>query len=516
MRVVRFVLVFYSFLFSPSVIAIPEIPEIPGFPEISSSGNRYHVNNISGNDNLLENDGSINSPWASFRFSVGQLLPGDKLTIHGTGMPYSMEWTALVRADDDTRWIQIIGRDGPDGERATFTGRLSFGNTTGGSAKYILLRNVFFQGAGGSNINIVIYSDSHHLAFDNVEIDCEKNTENERAIWTNSGVHHVWFKDVYVHQCGYSRNVSYDSPISTFPTDCGGICIKAADIDEIVFLNVTAAENIGDGISGSKHSSGNYYFKRTISERNTGDGFDLGGKRVVILDSISRDNCCHQGTGFKFWSKETWLVSSVSYQNRYVGVQVKPVHNDLNKAYILNNTIAVNSVGQFGGQIATERNLPPPDGSLDLYIYNNIIHALNTSAIVILNSNNQLIKEEGNNYYFSEYDDSLDREPHWAYVDAIHYRDGMMKVGKRYSFTDVADGGRWGDGKKTGINNIGEIAAPGKPDPGFRNLDSGDLHLVEGSLAIDAGIDIGLGSDLEDRVVPNGSAPDIGAFEFGN
>lgn len=41
-----------------------------------------------------------------------------------------------------------------------------------------------------------------------------------------------------------------------------------------------------------------------------------------------------------------------------------------------------------------------------------------------------------------------------------------------------------------------------------------DFHLQPGSPAIDAGTDVGLTSDYEGRPVPNGSAPDIGAYEY--
>jgi hypothetical protein len=50
-------------------------------------------------------------------------------------------------------------------------------------------------------------------------------------------------------------------------------------------------------------------------------------------------------------------------------------------------------------------------------------------------------------------------------------------------------------------------------DPGFVNLKKGDYHLVPGSIAINAGQDLGYNLDLDDKPVPQGSAPDIGAYE---
>ncbi len=50
-------------------------------------------------------------------------------------------------------------------------------------------------------------------------------------------------------------------------------------------------------------------------------------------------------------------------------------------------------------------------------------------------------------------------------------------------------------------------------DPGFVNLSGKDYHLTSGSPAVDAGQNLGYTSDAERRIVPNGSAPDIGAYE---
>jgi hypothetical protein len=50
-------------------------------------------------------------------------------------------------------------------------------------------------------------------------------------------------------------------------------------------------------------------------------------------------------------------------------------------------------------------------------------------------------------------------------------------------------------------------------DPLFANLGGRDFHLQFGSPAIDRGLDLGYYRDFDDRSVPFGAAPDIGAFE---
>jgi|GEM_PF-5405799 len=50
-------------------------------------------------------------------------------------------------------------------------------------------------------------------------------------------------------------------------------------------------------------------------------------------------------------------------------------------------------------------------------------------------------------------------------------------------------------------------------DPGFVNASSKNFHLVQSSIAIDAGLDIAIDFDFDDRVRPVGTGIDIGPFE---
>lgn len=495
-----------------SAAAIPPIPEIPPFPTIESNHRIYHVQNELGKDSI--NSGTEKHPWKTLKYATKQLRAGDTLIAHGTKSPYSANNILLEYSGNEDGWITIKGENSNSGDRVTLLGRLTLGRLSNGSASYIHLDNLVFQGHGGGH-NININRGSHHIVFENIEIDCKSSPKNRRAIWTENNTHHIWYKDTTVHHCGYKRNPNTKPTPSSWkpPTDCGGICIKGDNISEIVFLNVKATDNVGDGIGGgSKKAYGNSYFKNCISERNTGDGFDLGGTHTVFINSISRNNNGHQGAGFKSWSKELWLVNSVAYNNYTAGILLKPQHEGISNAYILNSTFANNnSIGTYGGQISTS-NKHPATGKLFLYIYNNIFLALNSSAITISNNNTQYIKEEGHNYYFSA--NNSTRKPHWTHTHAVHIRDSAMKAVEGYSFLEMADKQRWHSDTGNGAKNIGEIRTADKLDPGFLNLDTGDLRLSKDSLAIDNGTALGINFDINGTPRPSGTAPDIGAYEF--
>lgn len=76
-------------------------------------------------------------------------------------------------------------------------------------------------------------------------------------------------------------------------------------------------------------------------------------------------------------------------------------------------------------------------------------------------------------------------------------------------------------GTTTSLDESHNLFAVGEPtpnsiagDPAFVDPSAGDFHLQAGSDCIDHGTDVGLSEDMDGVPIPQGAAPDIGAYEY--
>ncbi len=65
-------------------------------------------------------------------------------------------------------------------------------------------------------------------------------------------------------------------------------------------------------------------------------------------------------------------------------------------------------------------------------------------------------------------------------------------------------------------NPKGYPLGPGEKNanPNFVNYADRDVHLQQTSPAVNVGVSLGYKTDLDGNVVPQGTAPDMGAYEF--
>ena len=497
-----FLLLVLCFSISENVLAITPIPEIPPFPTVISNGNVYHVDNDIGKD--LLNNGSAEKPWATLQYGVNRLSAGDTLVVHEAINGYN-EFINISNAGNINDWIKIKGADGENvilkGGKITFSS----------NAKYIHLEKIDINVKDAGWMLLEIENNARYLTITNVEIDCQRSVNNYTAVWANAGVNNIWFKDMDIHHCGYKK---------TSPTDCSGVCLVRqlgeADplLDNITFQNVTVRDNKGDGI-GSQHVD-HVYFDGCIANNNTGDGFDIEAKtRAVFRNTVSSNNGPDQGVGFKTWSKESWFLNCIAYNNAYHGIVNKPLHLE-SSIYILNSTFVGNNKYRAQGEIRL-RNLfakvDPDLSSTKIFIYNNLFHTINTPGIVFDDWSNQTLGGEDNNYFFSAQEDAMKRASNLAIVLRESRVDDANRFTKGYTFSDV-DNGTWYKDTGYGNNDIAETTKDVSRhlDPGFVKLYE-NFRLKTGSRAIGAGRDVGLKADFNGTSIPQGTAPDIGAYE---
>ena len=459
--------------------AIPSVPDIPPIPSIVSTGTTYHVDRDTGSNN---NDGTYEHPWKTLQYSFDQLTPGDTLIIHESSTGYN-EWVTITSSGSSNNWITIKGADNENVELSG--GRITFDS----DVQYISFTNFYFNVTDAGWTLLALQPNAHHLAFDNIEVNCNSSTANYTGVSVREGVNNIWFRNMDVHHCGYKK---------TNPTDGSGFyMMRVYDtdplIDNITFKNVTVRDNKGDGI-GSIYLD-TVYFDGCISTRNSGDGFDIGAQTLSIFkNTVSSENGNDQGYGFKIWSQNAWIVNSLVFNNAYTGVVFKPKTGGSN-IYIYNSTFARNSAGEFYD--------PSGYGTNNVYLYNNIFFTDHVNNVTLENTDEQTLAGEDNNYFFSN--------------DPVNATKAIKLGGSNYrSYTYAQiENGTWFAQTGNGEYDIGKIKSlPDLPDPGFADLTNNNYTLAEGSLAIDAGVDVGLSGDHDGTPVPCGPYPDMGAYEY--
>jgi len=441
---------FYTFLLALSFSAQAQtspVPEIPQVPYVAPSIRILYINNNTGDDD--SGDGSIDTPWSTLSHAATKLQQGDKLVVVGTGTEYNTAYVNFGEASAVSDWLVIEGENGPNGERATLTGRV----TINANSNNVVLRNLYFSGSGSSGYNILVQNNANLLVFEDIEVDCQSSSNSDAGIVLLEDTRDVWFSGVTTQNCGYSGIRNFSS----------GILLSGYNITNIVFSNVVSRNNNSDGLGGfSAISHGHIYFENCLSEDNEGDGFDIGGQQVVIINSIARNNGGYQGTGFKVWAHDTWLVGSKAIDNDRAGVSGKPQHAGDNKLYILNSAFLRNNTSNYGGQISTHPDKPATSSgnTFEITIQDTVFYSINTGGIFIANDDTQSLVNEGNNYYFMHYDPLLTKNH--TYVDALNFRNngGTTEVAT-FSFSDVDSGGLWSQcgGSRCYGNGLGNIGA---------------------------------------------------------
>jgi len=109
------------------------------------------------------------------------------------------------------------------------------------------------------------------------------------------------------------------------------------------------------------------------------------------------------------------------------------------------------------------------------------------------------------------------------YNNTFHGVSGVASGGSisaRNNIISFTDGGQSAFGSTSDLVEDHNLLSSGEAsegsfvgDPGFVSDDAGDFHLSSSSAALDRGADVGFETDMDGTTVPQGSGPDIGAYE---
>jgi len=310
--------------------------------------------------------------------------------------------------------------------------------------------------AYGYHSLITIYDNSDYIEV----IDCELSFA-ENGIYsisnTNDSASYYLFKDNYIHDIGLLPKIYHG--------DAHAIGVQGG-VEGIIEGNTMI--DCGSGIYF--YAFENQVLKDTITRNNfVKDTSTVGGATGYGITLSCTSDSFSDKSGNQVYCN---IVSNASFGGRF---------NFEDELLVYNNVFAYCTSG-----VASDRYYEGQGANLKLrnnIFYNNSSYHINWAT----NVTSYTIDSDYNLFYPTE-------------GDVFRHQ----QEGQTITFTD------WkAISKERCVFDPHSIVA----DPLFVDPGNGNFNLIPGSLAIDAGVDVGLAQDYGGNPIPLGSAPDIGAYE---
>ena len=251
--------------------------------------------------------------------------------------------------------------------------------------------------------------------------------------------------------------------------DGGGLYLSYSD-------NATLSSNIFDGNTAGAHGGGLYLYGSAVLSSNTiisntankrGGGLCLySGNATLSGNTVASNTANEWGGGLFIYGASPTLVNNIIADNR-ANIAGSGLYIWTASPRLQHTTIARNSGGDASGV--------------------HVSHVTGSSTVVL---DNTILVSHTVGITVTAGDS--------ASLEATLWGSG--------AWANTTDWG--GDGTiLTGTVNIWG-------DPAFVDPDGGDYHIGPDSAAIDAGVDVGVTTDIDGEARPNGPGYDIGADEF--
>ncbi|HEC75800.1 MAG TPA: hypothetical protein ENI33_00885, partial [Thermoplasmatales archaeon] len=210
------------------------------------------------------------------------------------------------------------------------------------------------------------------------------------------------------------------------------------------------------------------------------DGFDISARNTTLFSCSAHD--CWNG-GFKLWQDNITLINCLSYHNVISNVELD-WDGEPGKIVLQNCNFVDSQV----------YNIWIENSSDELYMYN---------CILVGGDNIGLAFEEMNmNNYFGDY--NIFHNDNFARVISVGYTD-------EFSLNDILNG-TWANYSGEDFNSLVSFSPENNV---FKNLSQWDFHLMDESIAVDAGTSYNAPLiDYDGIARPQGNGYDIGAYEY--
>ena len=435
----------------------------------------FHVdmNHPSAND---DNPGTSDLPWETVTHAAAQAEPGDTIQIH----PGVYEEVELERSGTDSAWITFRGTNQDSVTIPGFTFNESVSN--------VHLTNV----SGYPVWGVYLEGENHYIALTNLDVSGGDDGIHMTLGYSGEEPYHGRVSHITIENCRIHD--SHFSGINGTPGPCDTLVMRNLE----VFQSKTEGEGFGmDGIAIEKGT--HILVEDCVVHDMSSDGIDLNSRdfdgfaeNIIVRRNLVYRN--HQN-GIKLWSGGRLENNAIWGQGNAAVV----LDRNSGVYEMINNTIAYNmwdttfAVRNWGMVVSYDAVVP-----CSLTLANNIF-AFNSNDNMggptgIFLGEEVVLNDEGNNLFWSRDDNEIQAE---------------FIVGNTEMSRSLIQDGTWAalSGFGSGDQCADPLFVSGWPDV--------DLHLREGSLAIDHGKSFpDLREDLEKRPRPFGETMDIGAYEY--
>lgn len=338
-------------------------------------------------------------------------------------------------------------------------------------------------------------------------------------------------RNIKLHLCGGYRisNVYLQYGYqNNFDVTGSGNNVEVSNITSIgsgAFSNVYGADGIVIYGSSTSPATG-VVIKNNISNGNQNNGMEIWGLDGATVSDNSMDG---NGGGVEVWgyitnstitrniaTNNTLPQTATASQNAGRGFWAAPTSQDVpNTGFNSNNTVSYNI---FGTSYTVGMKI---DQGTGWRVYNNIIYEVTRTGQYVVDvknsgtsvdfTNNILANAHGNdtsNYFLGRFGTAANEvtltgnnNDFYTYNGGANIFNPIILNGTQYStFSSF----KTASGQTNSMN----------VDPLFVSLSTPDFHLQSSSSLINSGANVGLTQAIDGTSVPQGSAFDIGAYEY--